>query len=690
MSLPGAVFSCKRHRVRKRLLFLGLFSAWPAQAQEIVVTGRGLDAANETAAVRVTLDRARLTSSVSNRLEDVLRDAAGFQLFRRADARSANPTSHGATLRGLGGNASSRVLVTLDGVPQADPFGGWIAWPALDPRRLGQARVTRGGGAVGGGPGALAGAIDLDSAAPDEIGGLAAHVAAGSRNSYDAALSADAALGRGSLTAFAAYARGDGFVPVVAAQRGSADRAAPYEQAGLAVRALALLSATTELQANIAAFTDRRERGTAFSAIASDGADASLRLVGRGRLPFAALLYVQTRDLATDFASVSADRASAAPVLDQYATPATGLGARVEARPLTGPLALNLGLDWRETEGRTEELFQFVAGTPTRGRIAGGRTQTFGAFAELAWQAGPLQLNGSARLDRWRIADGRLDERTLASGAILTATRFPDRGGWEPTGRIGATWRTSDSVTFRASAYRGWRLPTLNELYRPFRVGPDATAANAALSPERLSGVEAGLDWRPAPAVQIGVTAFANRLEDAIANVTLGQGPAVFPGVGFVAGAFRRRQNLGAITSRGVEIDASLSLAGWRLTASYSYADSGVRAAGLALPLDGLRPAQTPLYAASTTLAWRGATGITATLTARYAGAQYEDDLNRQRIPDALTFDAAATVPLAARLALEARVENLTDELVVSAISGAGIVERATPRTFWLGLRWGA
>ena len=68
---------------------------------------------------------------------------------------------------------------------------------------------------------------------------------------------------------------------------------------------------------------------------------------------------------------------------------------------------------------------------------------------------------------------------------------------------------------------------------------------------------------------------------------------------------------------------------------------------------------------------------------------QYEDDLNRQLIPDALTFDAAASLPLAAGLALEARVENLTDALVVAGISGAGIVERATPRTFWLGLRWG-
>ena len=45
-------------------------------------------------------------------------------------------------------------------------------------------------------------------------------------------------------------------------------------------------------------------------------------------------------------------------------------------------------------------------------------------------------------------------------------------------------------------------------------------------------------------------------------------------------------------------------------------------------------------------------------------------------------------MPLGRGLAFEARGENLTDEEVVAGISGAGIFERATPRTLWLGLRW--
>ena len=105
-------------------------------SQIIVVTGHGLDPGLGEDVYDVTnIDRARLDHSPSNRLEDVLRDVPGFQQFRRSDARTANPTSQGATLRALGGNASSRALLMLDGVPQTDPFGGWISWPAYDPRR---------------------------------------------------------------------------------------------------------------------------------------------------------------------------------------------------------------------------------------------------------------------------------------------------------------------------------------------------------------------------------------------------------------------------------------------------------------------------------------------------------------------------------------------------------------------------
>jgi outer membrane cobalamin receptor len=141
------------------------------------------------------------------------------------------------------------------------------------------------------------------------------------------------------------------------------------------------------------------------------------------------------------------------------------------------------------------------------------------------------------------------------------------------------------------------------------------------------------------------------------------------------------------VVSRGVELDASVATGPWRLAAGYSFADAEVRADGEAAPLDGLRPAQAPRHSAAASIAWEGRSGAYGSMSARYTSSQYEDDLNSQRLPDALTFDAVAVLPLTPRLAIEARAENFTDERVVAGISGAGIVERGTPRTLWIGLR---
>ena len=230
----------------------------------------------------------------------------------------------------------------------------------------------------------------------------------------------------------------------------------------------------------------------------------------------------------------------------------------------------------------------------------------------------------------------------------------------------------------------------MNELYRPFRAGTDATGPNSALEPETVSGGETGLDWRPTPRIRIGATLFANRLDDAIANVTMGQGPGTFPIVGFVAagGQYRVRQNLDAIDSRGVEVDASLALGAWTLSGGLSWVDAEVRAKGAAAPLDRLRPAQTPRLTASSALAWRGPSDLRVSVTARYVGNQYEDDLNSQTIPKAFTLDAALAIPVASQLAIEARAENLGNARVVAGINGDGTIERATPRTLWIGLSW--
>ena len=144
----------------------------------------------------------------------------------------------------------------------------------------------------------------------------------------------------------------------------------------------------------------------------------------------------------------------------------------------------------------------------------------------------------------------------MAGGAPLTNARFADRSGWEASGRAGAAFKLAPAVSIRTAAYTGWRLPTLNELYRPFRVGNDITEANPALGLERLRGAEAGAEWRPAPWAEVTASYFRNWLRDAVGNITLTTAAGLYPALNvFVptGGVLRQRQNVDRIVADGVE-----------------------------------------------------------------------------------------------------------------------------------------
>lgn len=657
----------------------------PPQAA-IVVTGTALP---EPRAERVYdvqhISRRQIEQSPSHELDQLLKQIPGLQLFRRSDARSGHPTSQGITLRALGGNASSRALLVLDGVPQADPFGGWVNWPAYDPQDLAGIRVVRGGGTVANGPGALAGTIDMTSRSD---AGVSGELDGGSRGSLEARGRLGVDVGSSLLTISARGERSDGFIPVSASTRGPADEPAPYSEWSTRARWVAPVGEDVELQASLDGFHDWRTRGTAFTANRTNGADASLRLVGHGAWQWTALGYWQWRNLMSSFASVSDGRAEADRVALQYSVPSNGIGGSVEVRPpMPHGIELRLGGDARRTSGESREYYSYVDGSPTRRRAAGGDSWTAGVYAEATGDLGWATLTAGGRIDRWSIGNGHLFEQTIATGAVLTDTHDVPRSGLLPTARGGITAPLGHGFSARGAAYLGWRMPTLNELFRPFRAGADATAANPGLKPERLAGVEAGLDYARGP-FSGGVTLFDNRLKDAIANVTLGHGPGIFPGVGFVgaAGAYYKRENVDAVRVHGLEASAAWVDGPWSVTAGVSLTHARMEGRGAAAFLEGLRPAQVPNVAGTLAVAWQdGAKG--AQLVLRRVGAQFDNDLNTDVLKGATTLDAYAAWPLMPRVQLVARGENLTNALVMAGINGDGSIERATPRTLWIGVR---
>lgn len=663
----------------KTSLVLGLLLAPTiARADEapdapIIVTGRGLEETPATPAYDVQrIDRDQILAAPSGRIEDVLGGVAGFQQFRRSDSRSSNPSAQGVTLRALGGNATSRTLVLLDGVPMADPFFGYVPLSALAPERLGSIRVTRGGGSGAFGEGAVAGTIELESADAAELGPFSGTALVDNRGETELSATAAPTLGSGFAVVSGRWDRGQGFWTTPADQRVPASARAAYDSWSLGLRGVAPIAPDIELQARGMAFNDQRTLRFKGADSSSSGEDASLRLVGRGDWQFDVLGYVQARD----FSNVVISSTSFRETLDQRRTPSTGLGGKIELRPpVGGGHVVRLGTDWQQSSGELqEEAYSGVTGRITTRRRAGGRNSDVGVFAEDDWKLGPVVLTGGVRGDHWSIADGHFRETTPA-GVITTDTRFTDRSGWDATWRGGVVWSAAHGLKLRAAAYTGTRLPTLNELYRPFVVFPITTRANAGLRSEELEGYEAGLDFAPSAAVDLSLTAFDDRVRHAIANVT-------------IDAITRERRNVDAIHARGIEASAALRLGAWSLDGSAAWTDARMEASGSSAGLDGLRPAQTPKFVASGTVAWEPSKRTRLSATLRYIGAQYEDDLQTDILRAATVLDAYAQVPLTRTVSLVLRGENLTDTRVETRNQG-GSIDLGTPRTLWAGVKVG-
>lgn len=663
----------------------------PTDLSEIVVTAARLPPAAADAAFSVV----RLGPDAlqrETRLDEALRQVPAVSLFRRTGSLSANPTTQGLSLRAIAPSGAGRTLVTLDGVPLNDPFGGWVIWSQLPPEALDGLDLVRGAGAGPYGAGALTGTVVLR----ERDGGAVLDASASERGGGRVAASATTRIGPAALTVSGLREVSDGYVPVRGAAAGAADTPLDLDSRAAAARLdLPLGGAALSLRAA----TWEEDRGAGLAGARADASGHSLSATA-ARAPSAdgygwrLQAWRIDSNLANGSVAVADDRSTTTPANDQFATPSTGWGLNAALRrraSLPGGAALEweAGADARFNEGETNERFRYMAGAFTRGREAGGRTDVAGVYVDGSWRRGDWLVAGGVRADRWSNQAGFRAEYDLATGAPTLDETDPDRDGAVVTGRLAARRDLGGGYALRAAAYTGFRPATLNELHRPFRVGNDLTEANAALEPERLEGLETGLAFDRA-GLRWTVTGFWNRLDDAIVNVTVGEGPGVFPRAGFVpaGGVLRQRRNAGTIEATGIEASAEAALsARLDLRVAVAFTDAEVEGGSEAPQLTGLRPAQAPELSAAVGVDWRPVDRLSLSLDLRHESARFEDDLNSRTLGAATTVDLGAEWQATPAAAIWLRLDNATDAEIEVSETATGVAGFSAPRTLAIGVR---
>jgi outer membrane receptor protein involved in Fe transport len=660
----------------------------PAEApyvEQVIVTAARLPpAASEAAFSAVHLSERDLAKS--QRVDEAVGQTPGVSLFRRTSSLSANPTTQGISLRAIAPSGAGRTLVTLDGVPLNDPFGGWVIWSQLAPESLSGVDIVRGAGAGPYGAGALTGVIGLK----ERDAGIAGDVSVGELGSQRASAAAVSTLGRFEFFGAASYDKSDGYVPVRGDAQGAADTRTDLEAKSISGR-VDMATGLGLLSLRGGFFEEDRGAGLAGARANASGNVFSATLVRTPRgdaLGWRLQAWRRTSDLFNSSVSVAADRSATTPANSQDKTPATGWGLNGALRQKIGGVEWELGADARLNDGEERERYSYSGGAYTRNRVAGGKTSVVGAYADGSWTQGPWLVAGGLRLDHWENTDGFRVERNALTGAVLLDQRPADRDGEVVSGRLGVTREIGDGTTARAAGYTGFRPASLNELYRPFRVGNDVTEANAGLKPERLQGLEAGVSHKGAKGL-IEATAFWNRIDDPIVNVTLGTGPGTFPIGGFIptGGVLRQRQNAGTIDAFGLEGRAERKVGVVTLSSALSVTDARLDGGSTAPQLTGKRPAQAPIWSATAGLSAELTEKLTLATDLTWEGKRFEDDLNSRVLDPAYRLDARLDWRVRPLVTMYVAGDNLLDANIQTSRTADGVAGYAAPRVVRVGLR---
>ena len=620
-------------------LSIALSPASIAEAVTVTPT-RSEQRMSETPASVNVIDRRQIRQSAAVVADDILRQAPTFSLFRRTSSLSSHPTAQGVSLRGIGPSGVSRTLVLLDGVPFNDPFGGWVYWTRVPIESTDRIEIVDGSTSSLYGNYAMGGVINIVTAQPTRRT-VESRLQFGNLNTPRFDVRASDVYGKLGVVVEGSAFDTDGYPIVAANERGAVDTKASvmFRNANVGLQ----YDVTSRVQANfrVGYFHEERENGKVSTIDRTPEAnDTTWKTVSGGvhaRLASGgdvqASLFGDIETFHSNFLAVPTAtplRSIGRMTLNQT-VPTTGFGGMTQwSRAFGARNAVSAGFDWRQVKGDSQEdgLDGTFGTTVTLHRVSGGRQRSIGFFVQdIVSVSSRLTVTLSARGDQWRNYDGHNLENNVPSGTPTAnnVASLANRSDTAVSPRAAALYHITDRVSVWGSVGTGFRAPTLNELYRQFRVGTVLTLANNQLGPERLRGGEVGVRIEPIRHVTARVTWFDNRIKDPVSNVTLTT-------VG--ANVTQQRQNLGRTEIWGVQNDVEYRIgASWRVAGGYLYNHATVTDNPLNTTLVGKFLPQVPMHRGSVQVAYSNPRLVDFSVDVQALGSQFDDDQNTRIVP---------------------------------------------------------
>ena len=610
--------------------------------------------------------------------DDKLRNVAGFSLLRRSGSQTANPTSQGVSLRGLGASGASRALVLADGIPLNDPFGGWIYWARVPQTSLDEVQIVPGGVSALYGNDALGGVVNLETRHAVQTD-AAVEGSYGNENSPFGSGWGALRFGQWAVVASGEGFRTDGYTAVPKDIRGTVDTPVASQYGSGTLRLERMFGNRGRIFLSGSLYGEDRQNGTPLQINDTTirqlafGTDYESSAAGL----FTLRLYGGTENYHQTFSSIAANRDSESLTDIQY-VPSQQMGLLAQwSKQIASRLTLLAGLDGLYVQGFSNET-TFSSGKQTAKLSNGGTQQSLGAFAEGIVQiTHNWSVTFSGREDLWSNFDASSSRIPVKGKPTIIA--YPDRGQNAFSPRLTTSYHAGEHTVVYASAYRAFRAPTLNELYRSFRVGNVQTLANPYLRAEHFTGGEGGVRVTTLQdRMTIYGVGFWGFVTDPVANVTLSTTPNLI---------VRMRENLGRIQAPGLQagINYTISNRIW-FSCAYQFINSTVSSFSANPALVGNQVPLVPKNEFVFQGTWAAPQKILVAIQGRTASNEFDDDQNLLPLGAYFVLSATVSRPLPKGFDVFSQGENLTNDQYEIARTPA--VNLGQPILARIGVRW--
>ena len=635
---------------------------------QVVVTANRSSRNLEDIPGRVTVIDAKTIEELPvENVDDILKSVANVYVNRSWGIFSQNSS---VTMRGL--DASSRVLVLLDGVPLNKSSGGSVNWHLIPVESIQRIEVIKGPASAIYGNNAMSGVINIITKNPQQSFQGEAALQVGSYDAMGGFLNlsgTEVKNDRGlmwSVNSF--YRRGDGYYLDPEEYRDSTAAKTFLEEYNIGGKLGYSFNKNHQIEIDGYYYGDKRGQGRKVYEDLGDYMSVNTTFINAhykgsfNRTVLNAHVFYQLEHEIKQTESVSSS--SGKYKLSDRDSYKDDVGLWINATTsFSDRNILTYGLDLKRGTANVVDTYR----TSTDILTYEGVLDFYGVFVqdELKFLNDKLVVVAGARMDFSNYYNGKLivEDPTTNTGFVDPFDQDFESNSWSSfSPKLAISYKFSTTKSMYISYSKGFMPPKLDDLSKSGKIRKGFKLANPELGPEYLTNYELGFTLNFFDKLSVEPSVYLSEGKDF--QYFVGTGDSIDTGSGDLKPVYQR-QNVSKVEVLGAEISTTYHLhKAWQLAVNYTFNHSKIkeykRPDAYEKDITGNYLIEVPKHMVYIGLGWRNKY-FNTTLSYNYISSQWYDDENTIQIAAYNTLDWLISKSFAHKFTATLTVQNILD-----------------------------